>query len=109
MDWGAAAYRTRRLVAARARTIPEHRSLALIDFLAEHRAATAAELLQHGPPDAVTAILGLVTTAVHGRGHVPVVNGWYRREEGGTGYIVDPRFALAWRAARACDVPLARV
>ncbi|TNC14255.1 hypothetical protein FF100_08755 [Methylobacterium terricola] len=106
MDWGAAAYRTRRLVEARARMVPESLSLALIDFFAERQAVTAAEMQQYGPADAVAAILRLVTTAVHGRGHVPAINGWYRREEGGTGYVIEPGFAIAWKAARACDARL---
>jgi hypothetical protein len=109
MDWGAAAYRARRLVGLRKRMVPEHLSLALIDAFAEHGTLSAAELRQHGSAETIAAILGLVTTSVHGRGHVPAINGWYRREENGTGYVIDPGFAVAWKAARACDVPLPRV
>ncbi|MFH6781720.1 MULTISPECIES: hypothetical protein [Methylobacterium] len=108
MDWGAAAYRARRLVGVRKRMVPEHLSLALVDAFAERHTLTAAEMRQHGSAETVATILRLVTTAVHGRGHVPAVNGWYRREENGTGYVIDPGFAIAWRAARACDVPLSR-
>ncbi|WP_288585750.1 hypothetical protein [uncultured Methylobacterium sp.] len=104
MDWGAAAYRARRLIAARKRVVPEPRSLALIDFLAERGTVTAAELREHGPPDAA-AILGHVTTAIHGRAHLPAANAWYRRDEAGTGYVIDPGFAVAWRGARACEGP----
>ncbi|KMO11702.1 hypothetical protein [Methylobacterium platani] len=106
MDWGAAAYRARRQIAARARIVPEQDALALIDVFADRGSVTIAELRRHGPADVVAAVLGHVTTAVHGRGHVPVRNGWYRRDETGTGYVIDPGFAVAWRAARACDAPL---
>ena len=100
MDWGAAAYRARQHIGARKRTFPERECLALIDFFAEQQAVTAAEMQRHGSADFVATVLGHVTTAVHGKGHVPRVNGWYRRDEAGTGYVIDPGFAIAWRAAR---------
>ncbi|MGX7706928.1 hypothetical protein [Methylobacterium sp. Gmos1] len=103
MDWAAAAYRARRLFAARGRIVSEERSLALVDAFAAHGTMDPAALREHGTADAVAAILGLVTTAIHGRGHVPAVNGWYRRE--GTAFVVHPGFAIAWAAARACEAP----
>ncbi|KMO30748.1 hypothetical protein VQ03_28185 [Methylobacterium tarhaniae] len=105
MDWAAAAYRARRQIGARKRTFPEDRSLALIDVFAERGTMTAAELRQHGPADVVATILGHVTTAVHGKGHVPTRNGWYRRDETGTAYVIDAGFAVAWKGARACEGP----
>lgn len=103
MDWAAAAYRARRLFAARRRMIPEDRSLALIDAFAAQGTLDPAGMLGHGPAEAVAAILGHVTTAVHGRGHVPAANGWYRRE--GSAFVIHPGFAIAWAAARACEAP----
>lgn len=108
MDWGAAAYRARRHIGARARTFPERDCLALIDAFAARGTVTAAEMQRHGSADFVATVLGHVTTAVHGRGRVPAVNGWYRRDEAGTGYVIDPGFAVAWAGARACEGPLSR-
>ncbi|TGD99015.1 hypothetical protein [Methylobacterium nonmethylotrophicum] len=108
MDWGAAAYRARRHIGARRRMVSDRECLALIDMFAERRTVTKAEMRQHGSDDFVATVLGHVTTAVHGKGHVPAINGWYRRDEAGTGYVIDPGFAVAWRAARACEGPLPR-
>jgi hypothetical protein len=103
MDWAAAAYRARRLFAARRWTVPEESSLALVDAFAAHGTMTASEMQRQGTADVVATILGHVTTAVHGRGHVPALNGWYRRD--GTTYVIHPGFAIAWAAARACEAP----
>ncbi|GJD64575.1 hypothetical protein [Methylobacterium frigidaeris] len=103
MDWAAAAYRARRQIGARARTFPQDRSLALIDAMAAHGTMTPARMQQHGTADVVATVLGHVTTAIHGRGHVPAVNGWYRRD--GADTIIHPGFAIAWAAARACEAP----
>ncbi len=105
MDWPAAAYRARRQVRARQRLVPEPTSLALIDAFAAQGTVTAAGLRAHAPAERVATILGLVTTAVHGTGHVPARNGWYRRDEAGA-FVIDPGFAVAWMAARSCDAPL---
>ena len=105
MDWPAAAYRARRLVRTRQRLVPEQTSLALIDAFAAQGTVTAAGLRAHAPAERVAPILGLVTTAVHGTGHLPTTNGWYRRDADGA-FVIDPGFAVAWRAARACDAPL---
>ncbi len=105
MDWPAASYRARRLVRMRHRLVPEHHSLALLDAFAARGRLTAAELREHAPSETVAAILGLVTTAVHGIGRVPARNGWYRRDDDGA-FVIDPGFAIAWTAARALDAPL---
>ncbi|AWB20183.1 hypothetical protein DA075_03900 [Methylobacterium currus] len=105
MDWAAAAYRARRQIRVRARVVPENRSLALIDAFAAQGTMSPAALRAHGPADGPATILSLVTIAVHGRGHLPAVNGWYRRE--GVDFVVHPGFAVAWAAARSCDAPLA--
>ncbi|MCF4124572.1 hypothetical protein [Methylobacterium sp. SyP6R] len=105
MDWAAASYRARRLVRARQRLVPERISLALIDAFAAQGTVTAAGMRALVPPERVATILGLVTTAVHGTGHVPAKSGWYRRDENGA-FVIDPGFAVAWLAARACDAPL---
>lgn len=105
MDWPAASYRARRLVRARHRLVPEPISLALIDAFAAQGAVTAAGLRDFAPAELVAPILGFVTTAVHGTGHLPARNGWYRRDETGA-FVIDPGFAVAWTAARACDAPL---
>ena len=105
MDWPAAAYRARRQIRARGRLVPERHALALIDAFAAQGTVTAAGLRDHAPAELIGPVLALVMTAIHGIGRVPAVNGWYRRDDDGA-FVIDPGFAVAWTAARACDAPL---
>lgn len=107
MNWADAAARARQHLGARKRKYPEAQCLALIDFFAEHGTVTKAQMLQHGPTDCIRTILSNVTTPIHGGGSVPLEGGWYRKNAAGTVYVIDPGFAEAWKASKACDAPSA--
>ncbi len=75
--------------------------LSVIDDLAMKGSATREELIKkHAPYDLIQTTLGHVTTAIHGPGSVPIVDGWYRTTESPYTYHVHPGFAAAWNAKR---------
>jgi hypothetical protein len=82
--------------------------LSVIDDLAMKGSATRKELItKHAPYDLIQTTLGHVTTAIHGPGSVPIVDGWYRTTESPYTYHVHPGFAAAWKAKRKLNASAA--
>lgn len=50
--------------------------------------------------DKMKSHLALITMAVHRRGVVPKVGGWYCQSSDPTAYSINPAFAVAWKAKR---------
>lgn len=81
------------------RVYPVGESLKLIDFFAQKGIATEAEMQRYGSVDFIRTTLGHVTTAVHGKGSVPLEGGWYHHDFPSATYTIAPGFAKAWLAA----------
>ncbi|CAA2138773.1 hypothetical protein [Methylobacterium bullatum] len=99
MDWNAKVQATLDHFGSRKRVYPVNQSLKLIDFFAQKATATEEEMQSYGTAVFVGTILGHVTTAVHGKGSVPLEGGWYRHDFPSATYTIAPGFAKAWLAA----------
>lgn len=73
--------------------------LAVVDDLVRGRDLKRDEVASKFGADLVSATLGHVTVAVHGKGPAPTSGGWYRATERNS-YEIDPGFAEAWATRR---------
>jgi hypothetical protein len=102
-DWDEAADNAYTHLHERKREFPIRSMLKVIDDLAVRGTVTQDDMVaKHGPVDFIATTLGHVTTAVHGKGTVPKVGGWYRTTTPHT-YHVHPEFAAAWKKKRRLD------
>ena len=100
-DWTNAADDTFSYMNERKRTFSARAMLHLVDDLCIKGSATQTDLISlHGTPDFIATTLGHVTTAVHGKGAVPKVGGWYTTSLNPHTYHVHAGFAEAWKKKR---------
>jgi hypothetical protein len=100
-DWKDAADDAYSHISERPRGYDTKKSLILLDDLTQRGQATQEEMIAaHGHSDFIATVLGHVTVAVHGPGYVPKSGGWYASTSNPTAYVVNPRFAEAWKTKR---------
>ena len=96
-NWTHAAEDAITYLGVRKREYPKGKMLAVIDQLCIKGTVMRSKLIDDFVDKVlVETAIGHVTTAVHGKGKVPNLGGWYRTTDNYKIYHVEPEFSKAW-------------